>query len=765
MSHPRVRLLVVALLLAGWTSAMAQDPVGGRPGDEYRRLFKKPETTEEYWNAIKFEIEVGQFDLAAKLIEQMLASNPSEQDLVELQKQVGMVPFLRLRLVPRWIPKPDSIVKAVIDQAEADNEAAKLRAEKLIERVTEAVRKHIENPVRIKRYVDRLAGSPEEFKFAIEELHISKGLAVPFLVDAMRRNPGPDRLPYMRALLLLSDEIIPPLVAALDSNIPDLQIDIMEVLRRRGATQATPFLWFVMGWQKYPPEVRLKAGQTLAYFLDLHVSRLPSPTAELVREADRYYKKQIKFEDPLKVVIWRWDGNSVVQGWPPDHPTVPATRAEEYYGLRFAQQALAIDPSHEPAQRVLASLLLDKSHERAGLVDSLSRTAPPTYELLASLSPDMLIGVLETALKEKRVPVILGATRLLGDVKEVKAIQPRSEENSPLVQALNFPDARIRLAAAEAILNVPGSSSANGTSEVVDVFRRTLAMKPTNTKGRIIVGYFDEGLGTRMVTSIQGVGYEAARAASGRDVLRLINESADVDMLIFDSELPDPGLHSLLGQLKADRNASRLPIVLTVNNPERADQLRRFLMDSPNIHVVLESVALNVVDLRTAIQTVLGEHVPLTPEELKLYRERAVLALSRLARGEVQGYDPRPATDAVLQALHAGDLSPAGQSAALQFIGRLPGAKSQSEMLDVLLTATRPKEARISAADELARHVQQHSNTLSPIQIARLLELQQQADLDPELKIAVAKLMGAVGPSSRITGERLLRVQPPPPGM
>ena len=38
--------------------------------DEYRTYFKRPETTYELWAAIKFEIDVGKFDLAALHLKQ-----------------------------------------------------------------------------------------------------------------------------------------------------------------------------------------------------------------------------------------------------------------------------------------------------------------------------------------------------------------------------------------------------------------------------------------------------------------------------------------------------------------------------------------------------------------------------------------------------------------------------------------------------------------------------------------------------------------------
>src|SRR5438067_307009 len=69
-----------------------------RKGDDYRQFFKKPETTEEYWLALQYEIDVGRFDLASGLLHSMLAQPqppmppmpaatraPTEDELVALE--------------------------------------------------------------------------------------------------------------------------------------------------------------------------------------------------------------------------------------------------------------------------------------------------------------------------------------------------------------------------------------------------------------------------------------------------------------------------------------------------------------------------------------------------------------------------------------------------------------------------------------------------------------------------------------------------------
>src|SRR5262245_21059840 len=93
------------LLLAG--SATAQRPRDYK-AEDYRRYFKKPENAAEFWEAIKFNLEIGRSDLAAEDLSKLLALKPSDDDLYALQEKDGLAKFLRLQLQPTWFDAPDT---------------------------------------------------------------------------------------------------------------------------------------------------------------------------------------------------------------------------------------------------------------------------------------------------------------------------------------------------------------------------------------------------------------------------------------------------------------------------------------------------------------------------------------------------------------------------------------------------------------------------------------------------------------------------------
>src|SRR5438105_4064721 len=89
--------LAVALVLAfGPSFAAAQDP----------RLVP-PNSPAEFWAALEFELNTGQFEAAAAYLRGFLAANPTDQDFIAIDRGPGgFNSFLRLRNVLKWSADP-----------------------------------------------------------------------------------------------------------------------------------------------------------------------------------------------------------------------------------------------------------------------------------------------------------------------------------------------------------------------------------------------------------------------------------------------------------------------------------------------------------------------------------------------------------------------------------------------------------------------------------------------------------------------------------
>ena len=762
-------LLVIAAFL---TSSSAQDkekpkeagapPPAPKSGDEndYRRLFKRPSNTEEYWNAIQFEIDVGKYDLAAVHLHNLINFKPSDADLVKLADEAGVAAFLRLRNIRKW-----SDDAKVNKQALAD-------VEQLIKSVTDAVAKVRRDPVRIQGYLKALTATPEENAYALKQLAKSGAAAVPFLIDALRQASPEERVRYLDALERLGPDTIAPMAAALDCNVPWLQVDLIRIFRKRYTVrtvrlihhEVVPNLWFLAASPSQPDEVRRHAAAALSFFLETPADKLPPARFELTRLAENYYLHRVPFADANAVTVWRWDGQHVAEGWP-GAPTISADKAEEHYGVRFAGQALLLDPTYEPAQVVLLSLILDKTQSKAGLDQTLERAAPKVHDLLGTVQPALVNTVLERALAEHRVSVILGAVRDLGERKEVRALRPLFRGQPPLVRALYYPDRRVEMAAAEAILQIPDSATIVPTTRVVEVLRRALAADPeVRQRPKVLIGYFSEDMRNRVAAAVTAAGYDAVTVATGRELMLRLGQASDIALLLFDEELPNPGLAQLLGQLRADRFAAHLPILLTVIRNE--ERLRRNTARYPNITVIPAPLALDAKALKPFLQSSLNDpaNPALSAKEMTDYAERSIEHLSRMARGEVPGYDVGPAGPAVLEAMRApSKLTPKGQGFAIDIAARLRSEEAQTVLANVLVDSKRTTAVRIAAANALIRNIQQFSPLLTRAQVRGIAEMYADPKLEEVLKTQVAVVLGSLRPSARQSGDLLLQYQPPTP--
>jgi len=764
-------------------------------GQERPQFYKKPETTAEFWRAMNHEIELGQFKIAAGYLKGFLAGNPSDEDLLQIQDREGSSAFHRLLTIP---------------ELRADAKA-------LVDRVDDVVQKHLSDPKRLGALIKNLSATPEERSYAIEQLRRAGAAAMPALIDALiRASDSSERVAILSGLPKLDRAIIPPLLAALDVEDANVRSELIEVLSERAETAATPYLRYLSASPKQPATVRDRATHVLAYFLGLKADRLPleevavklpSANAELTNEAERYYQHRVKFPDTGTVAVWRWDGQvkQLVS------QSLPISQAEEYYGLRFAGQALDLDPSYVPAQVVYLSFLLDKGGDKAGV-----------KEVLRSANPELVIAVLKKALAEQRLPVILASTAALGALAEVRALQPSGREPPVLARALDYPDRRVQLATADAVLRIPAAPTSSVAARVVQVLGRAVAGEPeAKAQPKVLLAFANEDVANVVAKNVRRAGYQAVIARTGREVLRRLKEAADIDVLLIDSALPDPGLASLLGQLHTDRDSGHLPLLLTTPGGREAnlrpiseryqeerqrmeasrdlserfrqegvndladryrqeaarreeslarlnkrygeesanleETLHRLTERQPNITVISVSQVWDETKLGHALKARLADPAskPLAGPEGKDNAAKALEWLARLARGEVPGYDLRPATDPILRALRSKELA----QLAVEAAGRLPGPAPQRALANVVLDQGRPEGLRSAAAIELCRHIQQHGLALSKEQV-RGVETLFGTLKEPKLKVNVALVLGSMHPDARQTGERLRSFTP-----
>lgn len=774
MSQRLAVAAVVVLALGGLAAAQEKKPdvrredetyrqqVLRRAEQEYREFYKRPETVPEYWAAIQYEIGVGRFGLAAHLLHGLVditKDDAGRKALLDVEEQEGLTAFLRLRVIPGWMDDPN-LPAGVRDRFERQ---ARADAEEVISRVTKAVQTFLSGSVRIGKMISLLSGSEDENRYALAQLRRSGATAVPYLVEALKQSPNAQaHQALLDTLVALGDAVVPPLLAALDADDAALRIEVIDVLERRRERGAVPWLWYPSATG--PEGARRKATEALTHFLGLGAEKLLPAKLALTCEAERYYGHQVAFPPGPDVPVWQWDHGRLLM------KTMTPAQAEGYYALQFARQALAIDAAYEPAQVIFLSTALEEGARGSGMERALGREPPAVTDLVRVVNPRLVMMVLERALRERRLPVILGAVWTLGDLGDPRAARPQGRHAPVLVRALNYPDRRVQLAAADALLRLPGPPAFGASARVVEVLRRALAAPPRPT---VLVADPHADRGTDVAHAVEKAGYGAVVVTTGRDVLRRLAEAADVDAVLVEASLPYPELPYLLAQLRADVDAGLLPVLVTVArlpngapDEDRERALRRLAEGYPAVWVM--SATISPQNLKDSLATRIGEVQGklLSPEERRANAALALVWLRRMAIGEASGYDVRPAEGAIVDALRIDELAPLAAEAA----ARLPGRDPQRRLAEVVLNPSRSSPIRAAAALALGRHMEQFGLVLLPDQVRGIEELYQTLATDAKeskLRLAVAPVLGSMHPDPHRTGRRLEQYAPvipaPPP--
>ena len=152
-----------------------------------------------------------------------------------------------------------------------------------------------------------------------------------------------------------------------------------------------------------------RARDTLAYLLETDPIKLPYAKQMLAQMAERYYQHKAKIEIGGKP-FWRWDGLKLALQ--PDY--IPRREAEEFFGVRYAKEALDLDPAYQPAQIVMLNFILERTYDLE-LDQFFKKPMTPEIEkLLIGVDFDLLMETLERALNENKVPVALPIIEILG---------------------------------------------------------------------------------------------------------------------------------------------------------------------------------------------------------------------------------------------------------------------------------------------------------------------------------------------------------------
>jgi HEAT repeat protein len=653
------------------------------PGPE---LFaKEPQTPLELWGAVDYLIRTGQVKQALPYLDKFAKSRPDDATLIMIRNQYG----------------PGSILRLI------DDPTTRPYARPFADALAAASRRYATQPERIARLIGELTGTPDEQDYAVRHLREAGPYAIPPLVDALTR-PGlsaQKRDLLVRNMGRLDATVTPALTAVLDSPDPEIAAAAATALGSIGDQRAVPFLTIPAASATAQPALRTAAQEAIARLTGRPFSlQSRTPVQVLVTAAWSYHRHEVEFADD-PVVVWTWDNARKA----PVPREQPRTGAEALLGLRFAREALRLDPTDRNAQVAQVSLALEKAVERVGY-GAFPANDQATFGAATASGPLVLSDVLRTAIADGKTDLAAVAVMALAQVTDATALSSTGRPH-PLVDALYAPGRRTQFAAAKAIVDLAPTDPFPGSSRVVPTLAR-FATYQALPRAVIIDG--NPNRGSQFASFLISLGYDAELELTGSRGFIAAAQTADVDLILVSYDLFGGfwDLNDTLTNLKADSRTAAIPL---------------FIYGPLDLAIKRPNLDRNFPGLRFLVQP--GDASLLQPQLRGLPPSLSELERSRYARQAVallatvatQGRGPLVSDLPAAEPALAAALSTSETSAAAALaLGNIPDPLAQRGLADLVLDFSRAPELRSQAAAPLTRSIERFGPLITAGQEARL---------------------------------------------
>lgn len=515
----------------------------------------------------------GRFDIAGVYLDQFLKSGPTDQDYLDIQKKFGTTVFRQLRTVPKYSDDP--------------TEEKKIRAniEEVNKQADAVANKALYTKERVEKYIRNLGETYEEKVFAQQELKRTGEFAIPFMIEALRSAGRDDAVAYgiLDTIPILEGPTMSGWIAALDGLPPDRVPSVVAAIATRrdalelvgnAQTDFTPHLWRFLS--RDPKDVSAELRKTALNLLNRLYPGLRAdartPQTELTAIARKFYDHKARYYgaktnpdgSPSTVPVWVYD----LKTFKLEKKEVPVGQAEEYYGLMYARWALDAKGDYEPAQSLILALAAERAVERSK-AGNLAVSEPEAYRLLSAAPSDTLVDLLTRGLNEKRTPLVLAMTQVLGDRADRTAATSLPGKPSPLVRALAYPDPAVQFAAASALLRSPVPVPASVKPQIVDILRRAASADPGapgESKGTVLLADPVKYRADTNALLLRGLGYTVEQLHTGRELMRRISRASDFDLIFIDRHTADPELIDLIGHVEGNPQTAARPVFVIASS-------------------------------------------------------------------------------------------------------------------------------------------------------------------------------------------------------
>jgi HEAT repeat protein len=327
------------------------------------------------------------------------------------------------------------------------------------------------DPVVIVDEIRRLGTTQRATATALQRLKDAGEYAVPFILDAMVSPGRTADANLAEALSAIGRNAIRPLVAALQTDNVAVRTEIVKALGRINYPQSLANLRYITE-KDSSPTVREIAAQNIRL---IDPRALDASAATLFFQlAEKYYYHDESLAPQAGAPIaniWFWDKQAgrLVRS------EVNPAYFHELMAMRCCEWALKADEGYGQAIGLWLAAFFAAESTGVAMPEFLDENHASAMVYATTAGPEYLHQALARALKDKNAAVALGAAEALAVNGGEKSLMYAMGSTQPVVQALSFPDKRVRYTAAIAIGNAGPRRAFNESRLVVQNLAQALA--------------------------------------------------------------------------------------------------------------------------------------------------------------------------------------------------------------------------------------------------------------------------------------------------
>jgi hypothetical protein len=674
-------------------AAAATAQVDPLPIELQRLRDSRPKQPIDLLRSAQAALQFGRPDESKRYLEELLASQPADEQLAPLVAKHGDLLFqLRRR---------EGVQPAGAQTADL---------------IFGAARRLSQNAERIEALVARLSDPDVGARqAALGELSLAGRHAVnPLLRGLADLSRAAEHAQMRGALVRLAGDTELPLIGALQTPQELLKLQVVAVLGRMRAPRAVVPLLRPAVDPNGSAELRGLASAVVQ-----QVSGGPLDLPAAVRQLTQEYRRLMAGELPYRVDA---DDNVELWSWDEESQGVVATRlpkgdAAALLAARAASELLALQPGDAAIQRKFLLASLQHSQTLSGLDRPLSAEAGAEVDASSAMAraagPEVMNQVLADALAQGKVAAAIAAAELLGHSGAGQVLRTDAGGVSPLGEAMRHPDRRVRLAAALAAVKLAPGASFAGASRVSETLGWLIG---TSGSSSVLVGHPRGEDAQTLVALMNELGLQGEAAYVGRVVAERAFANPDFDFVLITDAIDGPPVMELVQWLRWDYRTAQRPVGVMARG-ENLQGLRDALQDDPYTTVFPRVYSVEVAAQEIAkLRQVAGRNfVP--PEERIAQAQAALAALTTLAQepGNLAGYELLRLEPVLIDALNNRSLS----AGAAQLLGLLGSPRAQTALVDFASQSSRPLADQQGAAAGFAAAVKTRGVLLTQAQIAR----------------------------------------------